>query len=412
MLTHVLKQINTSKDEKLSRKINSPASLILVPTRELAIQVAQVMKPFKKFGLRSMAIYGGQDKEKCVDDMNLNGGVHSIVATPGRLIDFIISKKLSLFKVTYLVIDEADKMVSMGFLDQINMISSQIRPDRQSMMFSATFPGKLREGAEMWIHDAVTIRCNTVEMVREVTSNMREVDESTSSKRRKVDICDDEKMIIPDDTSPIIHEEVSSNSSFTISKNVTQLVHVCATHKKPRLLIKYILRVRDEEKKENCRQLGPMLIFCSKIKTLKFVLDFLQRQNVTSVEGLHGQLPQHQRETILNNFRCGKINTLVATDVASRGLHIKRLKYVVQYDFPSSLEAYCHRVGRAGRGQEIGHSYSLISRNMAPLTRDLIELLESCGQQPEPNLLLLADQFRAGKVEASDDDGGNSDEDD
>lgn len=156
--------------------------------------------------------------------------------------------------------------------------------------------------------------------------------------------------------------------------------------------------MRDEEKLVQVRQSGLMLIFCTKIKTLKFIADFLKRQNYNSFTILHGQLPQSIREQALLDFRSGKVPTLLATDVAARGIHIKRLKYVVNYDFPSNIEQYCHRVGRTGRQGDEGFAYSLLSYNMAVLAKDLITLLEASNQTIEPNLLKLASEYSSGSL--------------
>jgi superfamily II DNA/RNA helicase len=213
---------------------------------------------------------------------------------------------------------------------------------------------------------------------------------------------------------PVNDEELSS---LAVSKSITQEVHVCATHKKPRLLIKFVLARRKEEKESKVRQPGAMIVFCTKIKTIKFCEDFLRRQEMKGVVTIHGKMPQAQREKAINSFRCGKDNILLATDVAARGLHIKKLKYVVNYDFPGSLEQYCHRIGRTGRQGEAGHAYSLISRNMAPLVGDLILLLQSCEQKIEPNLAALHKEFAevtaaGGQIEGANEEEGDDDNDD
>ena len=233
---------------------------------------------------------------------------------------------------------------------------------------------------------------------------------------------------------------VSLSSSLTISHTVKQKIHVCASHKKPRLLLKYVTMMREAEKAAKVRQAGPMIIFCNKIKTLKFVQDFLKRQSVRS-DALHGQLAQHVREAILANFKSvriknilttvgsttkytfttnipccflksiqGKTNILVSTDVAARGIHISRLQYVVNYDFPLNLEQYCHRVGRTGRQDREGFAYSLLTRNLGMLAQDLIKLLEVCQQQPEPNLLKLAEDYALGKILGDTEEGDDEEE--
>jgi ATP-dependent RNA helicase DDX5/DBP2 len=422
----------------------SPNILVIVPTRELAIQVCSDIKPFKKlFGVRSLPLYGGQDRDSQIDGLLQEGGPHVVVATPGRLIDLLSTKSISLHSVSYLVLDEADRMLAMGFYEQIEQISTQIRPDRQILLFSATFPGKLRDVAEKWVPNAVTVRCNTMSMQQEYVNGKKDTgNESTKAKEganeSKVDSVvpkaneqvdastsiqaepssrGDESGDMTGDAVDAETKAVQSELTLTISPTVKQLVHVCAAHKKPRLLMKYLTDTRAREKESKLRQPGPMLIFCTKIKTLKFLFDFLKRHNMsTGVDCLHGQLPQAQRESVLANFRAGKMSTLIATDVAARGLHIKRLFYVVNYDFPGNLEQYCHRVGRAGRQGNAGESYSLFTRNLAPLAKNLIQLMRMCQQEPEPNLLSLAaesieladdgddDGDGAGSGEAGDDD--------
>ena len=393
----------------------APFALVLVPTRELAIQVNASMKPLRRCMstaqqhpeqslLRCVAVYGGQDKDSQVGELR-SGELHVVVATPGRLIDLICSKKISLSRVSYLVLDEADRMLAMGFFDQLSTISRLIRDDRQTLLFTATFPGNLREAADKWAADAVTIRCNTMEMHRDshagqAASGSGGPDGDAALPHETND--DDENDAGDDSTGAAAKTAAVSSSSsggggmsLTISPTVTQEVHVCAAHKKPRLLIRYISTMRETEKADKVRQPGAMMIFATKIKSVKFVVDFLRRQN-TIVEMLHGQMPQNMREKTLADFKAGKTHTLVCTDVASRGIHIKRLRYVVNYDFPGTLEVYCHRVGRTGRQGEVGVSYSLVTRNMAPLAGDLISLLKSTNQRVEPNLESLADEFNSG----------------
>ncbi|KAJ1433674.1 P-loop containing nucleoside triphosphate hydrolase protein [Ochromonadaceae sp. CCMP2298] len=429
MIPHILAQIDQKKLQSKayipeSGNKLSPKALVLVPTRELALQVVSVLKALRRScGIYSGAVYGGQDKNeqlaKLKFDCGGGGDLHVLVATPGRLEDLLYTAhdgsalKLDVSSVTYLVMDEADRMLTMGFADQLNAISSCIRPDRQTMLFSATFPGKLREAAEEWVSEAVVVRCSAVEFAS--TSNTGKekvfVEGGEGEEEDEMEISDEEgegeegeeggegegaepavkkvKFDAAVDTSQ------DTASSLTISPSVAQRIHVCASHKKPRLLLKYITAMREQEKTDKVRQKGPMIIFCNKIKTLKFVQDFLRRQKVV-VDALHGGLVQSVRETVLKNFKSGKTNTLIATDVAARGLHINRLQYVVNYDFPLNLEQYCHRVGRTGRQGQSGCAYSLLTRNLAVLARDLIKLLAICQQEPEPNLTKLADEYALG----------------
>ena len=340
LIPHIEHQLQSLKaDEKTTgpssssqkNKTVSPFGLILVPTRELASQVASALKALKKINsLRCLAIYGGADKDSQIGELHNGGDLHIIVATPGRLLDLMASKHISLIRVTYLVIDEADRMLTMGFTEQLDAISRQIRPDRQSLLFTATFPGKLREVADNWCMDSVIIRCNTMELERKVVK--KKDDEEEGGTEMEVERSEETKS--QPTASPVVkkgkndEKDISSSEecltetaestdttavkagnhdehnilSLTISPSVSQVVHVCASHKKPRLLIRFITTVREQEKVHKVRQPGAMIIFATKIKSVKFVVDFLQRQSIAS-EPLHGQLPQSQRERALAEFK-------------------------------------------------------------------------------------------------------------
>ena len=418
---HISDQMKSSSAKAAAKIRKDPYALVLVPTRELAIQVASALKPLRKlFSIRSVPVYGGQDREIQLSALFSGGTPHVVVATPGRLLDLVVTKTLSLTSVTYLVLDEADRMLSMGFFDQLDAISNQVRPDRQSLLFSATFPGKLREAAVNWVNDGVIIKCGTFELTDATLSGIArdvEGDNDNNNHISNGNENDGSNEANKDDgiTSSLMDADVGGNeashlaatpfsgqknTALTISSTVKQHVHLCAPHKKPRLLIKYIERVRKEEKEIKVRQPSSILIFCTKIKTLNFVADFLKRQKM-KIEIIHGQLPQVSRERALNDFKAGKCNTLLATDVAARGIHIKKLQHVINYDFPTNLDQYCHRVGRTGRQGAEGTSYSLITRNMAPLVGDLIDLLKSCDQIVEPNLDELAAEYLAGTLNLS-----------
>lgn len=353
---HILEQKSIYSKRKLAPatgKFISPLALILVPTRELALQVVSVLKPMKRAcGITSGAVYGGLDKNEQLQKLKAacgeDGQLHVLVATPGRLEDFLYtasagnSVQLEVSKVTYLVIDEADRMLTMGFMEQLDAISNCIRPDRQTLLFSATFPGRLREASEGWVKEAVIVRCSAMEFAdhskaakMDLTvetsadgkdntvsfdsdeedaqdeaqsdeegpakeSTVEPAEESIEPKAKKVKF---DSGAVPETTAEGAAGAASAiTSSLTISDTVQQKIHVCASHKKPRLLLKYITQCREAEKAEKVRQAGPMIIFCNKIKTLKFVHDFLKRQNIRA-DALHGQLAQHIREAILANFK-------------------------------------------------------------------------------------------------------------
>ena len=322
--------INSQPINKLSSNRVQPNVLILVPTRELAIQVQAVLKGFKGIAKVSAGLlYGGQDKEQQVDSLRSAGNsLKVLVATPGRLVDLLGSRDqpLDLTKVSYQVIDEADRMLSLGFAEQLDAIAKQLRPGRQVVLFSATFPGRLRELSEQWAPESVIVRCNTME----VTDHQKEKpsatnalsDETihtnvsagvTSSKSKPSVVEQSDTNSIMESSTEVVNIEGGSSdsvpqsstfnkSSVTVSPTIKQLIHICAAHKRPRLLIKYIERVRAQEKADKKRQADPMIIFCNKIKTLKFVVTFLNKQRISAVQ-LHGQLPQQTREENLQSFR-------------------------------------------------------------------------------------------------------------
>ena len=361
-----------------SHNFLSPMALILLPTRELAIQVYSIIKSFKyHFKITSGIVYGGHDKIQQIEKLrsacyinnyrnssnggssssssnsSCNMGLHILVATPGRLIDFIQSNNnstndnddelstmmIDISNVSYLVIDEADRMLNLGFIEQLEKIFFHLSSydKRQSLLFSATFLGKLNHIIEKYLKNPVIIRCNAMEFhdrsrVKNNNDNddncnnvdgtendnnnnnnnsiIHDVNDNTliSNKNHGYNIDDDKRSnsnyILDnsnynanadddkndqnnnDDQSrssnKTVHFDETNNnnndnktSSLTISPSIQQKIHVCASHKKPRLLIKYILQCRNHEKINKVRQVGSMLIFTNKIKTLKFLSEFL-----------------------------------------------------------------------------------------------------------------------------------------
>eukprot|EP01031_Cornospumella_fuschlensis_P032923 gene32923-39818_t len=415
-IAHLMSSHLASSSVK-SASPRKPLSLVLLPTRELVSQVHSVCKalhrilPVNSSGM----LYGGQNKEEQLESIVDRGGVNVLIATPGRLIDVLQGGSVHtqytstlLSNVQYLVIDEVDRMLALGFREQLEQILSVMRPDRQGIFFTATFPHKLREMVDVWAPDYVLIRCQTI--------NIHDTRKINNEEAAQVD--DDQKgakdtVVEQVDSNPGENSTSNTMSSITISPHIKQHIHICAAHKRPRLLLKYLEKVHEQEK--SVRQRSGIIIFVNTIKALKFVQQLLTKQNsegrsdskkkditaVYKLAVLHGQLPQQRREEELNAFRSGKVNILVATDVAARGLHIKRIRYVVNYDFPGNLEQYCHRVGRTGRdGQNVedaatvsGEAYSLFTRNYAPLAKELRSLLIHCQQPVEKNLNLLIEEM-------------------
>lgn len=365
--TFIKQQEQGDSEKKEGKDIKfGPRILILVPTRELAAQVAAQARQLRAVsGLATACLYGGVPKESQVELLQKNPQI--IVATCGRLLDLVDDNLLSLSLVEYLVLDEADKMLGLGFKAQLDRLQGMLLPGNgkveraqvverakgqkaankggegggskrpQVLLFTATMPESVDEAAGHWLREPVGI---TV-----------------------------------------------SHSADSISRTITQVVHVCAEHKKPAKLLKHLLSIK--ETGSNLRNPHRVLVFCNRIKTVRYLHDLISKEGLRCTM-LHGQRSQQEREAAVLGFKAGKVQVLVATDVAARGLDIRRLPYVVSYDFPSNLETYIHRVGRTGRLSANGHSFSFFTRNLAKLAGPLMTLLQEHGQTIDPNLQQLA----------------------
>jgi superfamily II DNA/RNA helicase len=304
MIPHIKYQLQNKVNSGKSSKANlGPIVLVLVPTRELTIQVHSSLRCInKQFHIKSGVLFGGKDLDDQIITLTANNEcAHILIATPGRLLDAVTKKMLTLKYVTYFVIDEADRMLMMGFIEQIQAISSYIRPNRQTLFFSATFPGKLRELVKEWMgEDHVVIRCNALDLTKSKV-------EANQTNKEEALLVDKEQIIesfqaCEGDTGT--KRETTLSSSLTVSETIEQKVHVCASHKKPRLLLKYLTSVRQQEKELKVRQPGPMLIFCTKIKTVTFIQNLLTKHQFHhGFDILHGKLPQNQRNRALENFK-------------------------------------------------------------------------------------------------------------
>ncbi|GMH36952.1 hypothetical protein BSKO_04825 [Bryopsis sp. KO-2023] len=318
-------------------------TLIIAPTRELVSQIAVDCRPmYKLFGLRTAFIFGGVEKERQIE--SLQGNPHIVIGTPGRLLELVNDGHVNLGSVQYVALDEADKLLSPGMLEQCEEIRSHLpkkgsdRP--QVVFFSATMPESVSGAAKAWMKKPTKLEFHP--------------------------------------------------SAKSVSRTITQVVHVCAEHKKPGKLLKHLEQIN--EKCKDARQRPRILIFANTVKAVRF-LETTLKEAEYKVAMLHGKRSQTEREQAMSNFKAGKSQVLVATDVAARGLHIRNLPYIVNYDFPSRIETYIHRVGRTGRLAAYGHAYSFFTRNLAKLTPDLIELLEHHEQVVDPNLVRLSEAF-------------------
>ncbi|XP_071407873.1 probable ATP-dependent RNA helicase DDX17 [Pithys albifrons albifrons] len=316
---------------------DGPICLVLAPTRELAQQVQQVADDYGKCSrLKSTCIYGGAPKGPQIRD--LERGVEICIATPGRLIDFLEAGKTNLRRCTYLVLDEADRMLDMGFEPQIRKIVDQIRPDRQTLMWSATWPKEVRQLAEDFLQDYVQINVGNLEL--------------------------------------------------SANHNILQIVDVCMESEKDHKLIQLMEEIMAE--KEN-----KTIIF---VETKRRCDDLTRRMRRDGWPAMciHGDKSQPERDWVLNEFRSGKAPILIATDVASRGLDVEDVKFVINYDYPNSSEDYVHRIGRTARSTNKGTAYTFFTPGNLKQARELIKVLEEANQAINPKLMQLVDHRGGG----------------
>ncbi|KAL8567651.1 putative ATP-dependent RNA helicase ddx17 [Nucella lapillus] len=314
---------------------DGPIVLVLVPTRELAQQVQEVAVEFGHSShVRSVCVYGGASKGPQLRD--LERGAEICIATPGRLIDFLETNRTNLRRCTYLVLDEADRMLDMGFEPQIRKIIEQIRPDRQTLMWSATWPKEVRRLAEDFIMEYVQINIGALEL--------------------------------------------------TANHNILQIIDVCMEHEKEEKLVKLLNEIMQE--KEN-----KTLIFMETKRKCDDISRRMKRDG-WPVICIHGDKCQQERDWVLNDFRNGRSPILLATDVASRGLDVDDIKFVVNFDYPHCSEDYVHRIGRTGRATKTGTAYTFFTPANIKQAAELINILREARQQVNPKLIQMGESAR------------------
>lgn len=288
-------------------------ALILTPTRELAAQVEESVKTYGKYlSLKSTVVFGGVNIYKQI--RNLTNGVDVLVATPGRLLDLVSQKAVDLSNVEILVLDEADRMLDMGFIHDIRRIMTMMPKNRQNLMFSATFSNEIEKLAG--------------------------------------DILNSPNKI-----------QVAQRN--TVAEGITQLIHPVDNKRKRELLTHLIIS-------ENWKQ---VLVFISTKHGANRLTTQLEHDGIRAA-AIHGNKSQGQRTKALADFKHGQIRVLVATDIAARGLDINHLSHVVNFDLPMVPEDYVHRIGRTGRAGKEGKAVSLFSIDEAKLLNDIERLLK------------------------------------
>ncbi len=315
-------------DRLQGKDTDSVDALIIVPTRELAVQIDQQLEGFAYFTeISSIPIYGGRDGKSFEDEKKaLKLGANIIVATPGRLIAHLNLGYVKFDKLQHLILDEADRMLDMGFLNDILKIINFIPEKRQTLMFSATMPPKIRQFARRILHK-------------------------------------------PDQINIAISKPASG---------ILQAAYFAEDEQKPKLLTHLLGKRKDKDER--------ILIFSSTKANVKNIVAALKSGGLTAGE-IHSDLDQLQREEMLRKFKSGAKPILVATDILSRGIDVKGIDLVINYDVPGDAEDYIHRVGRTARAEAEGVALTFINRKDSRKFKDIERLMGQIVQKaplPEP----------------------------
>lgn len=288
-------------------------ALVVTPTRELAIQIADSFQAYGKYtGLRNTVVFGGVKQGKQVNA--LRSGIDILIATPGRLLDLMDQGFISLRDIEFAVLDEADQMLDMGFIHDIKKIIARLPSKRQSLFFSATMPKDI------------------VELSRKILGDF---------------------------------EQVTIKPEQPTAERVAQGVYFVSKKNKPKLLVHLV----------NERPKDSVLVFSRTKHGANKVVKVLGRENIFAA-AIHGNKSQTARQKALDDFKKGKIKVLIATDIAARGIDIDELSLVLNYDLPNVPETYVHRIGRTGRASASGIALSFCDKEERPYLRDIEKLIK------------------------------------
>ncbi|WP_210509205.1 DEAD/DEAH box helicase [Naasia sp. SYSU D00057] len=295
---------------------STPQALVLAPTRELALQVCEAFESYAAHlrGVRVLPVYGGQGYG--VQLSALRRGVHIVVGTPGRIMDHLDKGTLDLSELKYLVLDEADEMLRMGFAEDVETILADTPETKQVALFSATMPAQIRRISGKYLHDP---------------------------------------------------EEITVKTTTTTSANITQRYLVVGYPQK----VDALTRILEVENFEG------MIVFVRTKNETETLAEKLRARGY-SAAAISGDVAQAQRERTVNQLKAGKLDILVATDVAARGLDVERISHVVNYDLPIDTESYVHRIGRTGRAGRTGDAISFVT----PRERRMLTAIEKATRQP------------------------------
>lgn len=324
-LSFILPALVHAKAQVPLREGDGPIVLVLAPTRELVVQIKKVADEFcGMFNLRSVAVYGGTSSGHQI--RGLHEGAEVVVATPGRLIDLHDQGHAPLGRVTFLVLDEADRMLDMGFEPQLRRIIPKTNDNRQTLMWSATWPQEVRNLAESYMKDYIQVTIGS--------------------------------------------EGLKTNSK------IKQIVEVCSEREKEDKLLGVLEKFKGDK----------IIVFCNMKRTCDDLEYMLSRSGYGAV-AIHGDKTQNIRDKVLEDFRHGRRPILIATEVAGRGLDVSDIKLVINFDFPGSCEDYVHRIGRTARGDtKEGISHTFFTPGDKGNARELVKMLREAKQDVPSDL--------------------------
>lgn len=300
--------------ERIELEQRYPQALVLTPTRELAVQVKQDISNIGRFKkIRCAVIFGGQPME--LQTRELRQRVHVIVGTPGRTIDHIERGNVHLGEIKYLIIDEADKMLSMGFIDQIEAIVKKIPHNRVTMVLSATMPNQIQEICNQYMSDPLQIE---VDSARTTTEKIKQA-----------------------------YYEVQESKKFDLVKKIIFI-----------------------ERPDSC------ILFCNTREKVETLLRQIEREGYRCA-GLHGGMEQRERLRTIQSFKKGEFQFLIATDVAARGIHVEDISLVINYELPMDNESYVHRIGRTGRAGNKGTAITLVTPDEHSALAEIEEYIQA-----------------------------------
>jgi len=326
-LLPALTKIEQMKQNSRTRNFGGPTALVLTPTRELAQQIEEVALEYRRTcNVRTVKCIGGESRYRQLSQYDRQPNL--MIATPGRLNDFLQSEEMDINNVEYVVLDEADRMLDMGFEPQIRSILERTQDSKQVLMFSATWPTEVKSLAEDFLGQYTFLNIGSIDL--------------------------------------------------SANKNIKQEIVFCQSNDRMQTFLDKISSIRDSK----------MLIFSETKRNVDFLERMLNKRNISAL-GIHGDKSQMARSSVIEKFKKGRANIMIATDIAARGLDISDVEYVINYDFPKDIENYIHRIGRTGRAEKKGTAITFFTEEDASYAKKLIGILKDSNQEIPEDLTRL-----------------------